>query len=135
MIQRIQTLYLALSGVCFIVVVLFRSAYAQESLPWLVWVILGLNVAAGLDAVAAIFLYKDRKKQLTIVSLLQYVALVAILASFVGLYLSGAISEVPANVGALGALALPVAGYVLIRMAVARIRKDIELVRSMDRLR
>lgn len=135
MIQRLQSLYLLLGGLAFIAVAPFKSALVQEALPWVMPAALGLSGLVTVFAVVVIFLYSDRKRQLKLVGLLQYMAILAILAIFAGLYFSGGIMEASTNMGVMALIALPILGYVLIRMAGMRINKDIQLVRSMDRLR
>ena len=135
MIQRIQSILLLLGGLCFVDIFFFQSALAQDGMPWLPWVAMVLHGLTALGAIATIFLYSDRKKQLQFATIVQYLAILAIAASLASIYFSGSINEVPANTGATAVLVLPILGYILIRIAGSRIRKDIELVRSMDRLR
>ena len=135
MIQRVQTILLLLGGLCFLDMAFFQSAMTQEAMPWLPVGVLALHAVTAIGAIGAILLYKDRARQLKVVSIVQYLALASLIASFAGLYLSGAVMELPGNTGALALIILPALGYILIRMATGRIRKDIELVRSMDRLR
>jgi hypothetical protein len=135
MIQRIQSLYLLLGGLAFLATLFFRSVLTQEQMAWVMPAALGLCVLVTIGTVALIFLYADRKRQLKLVSWLQYLAILAILAVFAGLYLSGGIMESTQNIRAMASMVLPVVGYVFIRLAGYRIHKDIELVRSMDRLR
>ncbi len=135
MIQRIQSVFLLVAALAFIGTGQFRHVLAMETETWILPAVIGLNVLVGLGALVSIFLYGDRKKQLGFISLIQYAALIALVAAFGALYLSGGLVEIPNNLEALALLILPVAGYILIRLAGARIKKDIALVRSMDRLR
>ena len=136
MIQRIQSVFLLLSSLSFLGTGFFRTAVVGvESFEWLPMALLGLNGLVGVGALAAIFFFKDRKQQLKTTNFLQYGAIVALLAAFGASYLSGALNEITTNVGAMALLILPILGYLFIRLASARIKKDIELVRSMDRLR
>ncbi len=136
MIQRIQSLFLALAALTFLGTGFFRSAIAvEESLAWLPMTLLGLNAVVSVGAIIAIFSFKNRKKQLQLTNLLQYLAILALVAAFGAMYLSGGINEITSNVGVMALIALPVLGYVFVRLANGRIKKDIELVRSMDRLR
>ena len=135
MIQRIQSVYLLLAGLAFIGTSLFRHVLAMDTQTWILPTVTGLNVLVGIGALVSIFMYSDRKKQLGIISLLQYVALFVLLAAFGALYLSGGLAEITANLEVMALLVLPVLGYVLIRLAGTKIKKDIALVRSMDRLR
>ncbi len=135
MIQRLQSLYLLLGGAAFLGTLLFRSALVLDTLPWIMPVAVVLNVLVSAAAIGLIFLYGDRNRQRKLVDWLQYLALLAIVAVFGGLYMSGRVMEASEDAGVLAMLVLPVLGYVLIRLAGNRIQKDIELVRSMDRLR
>ena len=135
MIQRIQSVFLLVAAFAFFGTGLFRHVLAMETETWILPAVIGLNVLVGIGALVSIFLYGDRKKQLGLISLLQYTALLALVAAFGALYLSGGLIEIPANLEATALLVFPVLGYILIRLAGARIKKDIELVRSMDRLR
>ncbi len=135
MIQRIQSIFLLLAALASLGTAVFRTELAAETHTWLLPAVLGIQGLVALGALIAIFLYKDRKQQLKTTTLLQYLAIVGLLAAFGGLYLAGGLMEVPANLQATGLLLLPVVGYVFIRLAHGRVKKDIELVRSMDRLR
>ncbi len=104
-------------------------------MPWVVPVVFGLNALVGLVAFVALFQYADQTRQLKIVVLLQYLALVAILFTIAAAYLAGTVELLPDDVPALLALVFPLAGYVFIRLAGQNIKKDINLLRSVDRLR
>ncbi|MFK7845866.1 MAG: DUF4293 family protein [Rhodothermales bacterium] len=135
MIQRIQSIYLLLAGLLFGATVLFRNVLAQDTNTWILPAVIGLNIAVGLGALVSIGFYGDRKKQFKFASLLQYMAIVALLAVFGALYFTGALQEIMGNIEVMAMLGMPVVGYVMIRLASMRVKKDIELVRSMDRLR
>ena len=135
MIQRIQSVFLLVAALAFIGTGLFRHVLAMETETWILPAVIGLNGLVGIGALVSIFMYGDRKKQLGLIFLMQYSALFALVAAFGALYLSGGLAEIPGNLEALALLILPILGYILIRLAGARIKKDIELVRSMDRLR
>ena len=135
MIQRIQTIFLSIAALVFLSTILLRSQIASEALTWVAPVVIGLQVLAALVAIASIFLYNNRRQQLKVVSILQFLALIAIIGMFAGAYMAGLVEELPENTTGLLLLVLPMVGYVLIRLSGQRIKKDIELVRSMDRLR
>ncbi len=135
MIQRIQSVFLLLAGLAFLGSGFFKDVLTEETMAWLMPTVVGLNALVAIGALVNVFLYNDRKKQLQIASMLQYLAIVAILAAFGGLYLTGRLAEASSNPAAMALVGLPVLGYVFIRLATMRIKKDIELVRSMDRLR
>lgn len=135
MIQRIQSILLFIAALVFIATIFFRSHIASETLTWVVPVVIGLQVLAAVVSVATIFLYNNRRQQLKMVSILQFMALIAIIGMFGGAYMAGLVEELPENTMGLVLLVLPMVGYVLVRLSGQRIKKDIELVRSMDRLR
>ena len=135
MIQRVQSILLLLAALVFVATVFFQSVIATASMVWVVPTVLGVNIVVAVVAILAIFMFSDRKQQLKIVTILQFLALFAIVAVLAGIYLSGAINQLSGNVMAIILLVLPLVGYVLIRLAGSRIKKDIELIRSVDRLR
>lgn len=135
MIQRIQSIFLLLAALASMGTAAFRVELMQATYSWLMPAVLGILGAVALGSLVAIFLYKNRKQQLKITTSLQYIAILGILAAFGGLYLAGGLMEVPANLQATGVLLLPVLAYIFIRIARGYVKKDIELVRSMDRLR
>lgn len=135
MIQRIQSVFLLLAGVAYMATALFRTVYINEGQEWIMPTVLGLNGLVALGALVAIFLYNDRKKQLQVLNMLKYLALVVIVAAFGALFMLGALAEAASNTGVMAMIGLPVLGYILIHLAAGKVKKDIALVRSMDRLR
>ncbi|MEM8488864.1 MAG: DUF4293 family protein [Bacteroidota bacterium] len=135
MIQRIQSIFLLLAALACLGTAAFRVELMQETYTWLMPAVLGVLGLVALGALVSIFLYKDRQQQLKMTTILQYVAILGVLAAFGGLYLAGTLMEVPSNLQATGLLLLPVFAYVFIRIARGYVKKDIALVRSMDRLR
>ena len=135
MIQRIQSLFLLIAALLFLVTFFFRPIIASETLTWLFPTVVGIHAVVALVAIWAIFLFNNRKQQLKIVTLLQFLALIAIISVFAGAYMTGLVNDLPGNTLGIVMLVLPMVGYVLIRLAGQRIKKDIELVRSVDRLR
>ncbi len=144
MIQRIQSLWLLLSGIGFLIhwwpgIALFKTQqqgegvfsdgmfYATESYAALI----GSGVA-GILCLVAIFLYRERVMQTLIVA----VACMVQLAFAVGwpYYLVFRAGQSSQSVPGL-ALWISVAGLLLCWLAVRAIRRDEALVRSMDRLR
>ncbi|HYE97244.1 MAG TPA: DUF4293 family protein [Rubricoccaceae bacterium] len=141
MIQRLQTLYLLLgAGLlgCFLALVGPWSEAAAPFLPWLGYAttaLAALGIAVGL---LAIFLYKQRERQQAVILTALVLTLLLVLA------LGGALAYLHFQVGmrveegeAVGyfTLLLPVAAYLAYWMARRGVRRDIALVRSMDRLR
>ena len=135
MIQRIQSVFLLLAGLAYGGVGALQGVLAQDIYTWMPPTILVISGLVALGALVTIFLYNDRKKQLQLASILQYLGLLALVAVFGGLYFAGAFDALGENIMAILAAVLPILGYIFVRLATARIKKDIELVRSMDRLR
>ncbi|MFD2162457.1 DUF4293 domain-containing protein [Paradesertivirga mongoliensis] len=154
MIQRIQTIWFFLATVTFYALFLFAYVHVPqngsaralkvsgvyESLNGQVVIteqFLGLSIATALIGALpffAIFLFKDRKKQIAIA----YVAIIAILGHFFWLYKTtkGVIGDFqlqPANYGI--GIFLPSITILFLIFAIKGIRKDEKLIRSTDRLR
>jgi hypothetical protein len=152
MIQRIQSLWLFMAGMALTAMffmplgtfLLPRGMYAcsvwgttiSGNLPALSWPCWPMGVCALISvllSLGAIFAYRNRSLQ---VRLTRYASAVKglLLLMAVGLFLA-----VPHSTGALVsygvALPLPLIGIVLDLLAVRGIRKDEELVRSLDRIR
>ncbi len=146
MIQRIQTLYLALAGLGLLGTFGLPFAATPEAVATSQLfadghfdvhdhvVLTVLAALGGLTAFAAIFLFKNRPLQLRI-TLLSLVAAILLLIVAVVLFLNdaGSLGEISPQDG--WGVALPLVAIVLLILAQRRIRKDEELVRSMDRLR
>lgn len=141
MIQRIQTVYLLL-GVASLAGLLFIDPIwggaAATTQPWFAPVVLGLAGLAAAVAVAAVFLYKNRERQRTVIVGAQGLTVLLMLALYAGLFLSDALYvrtaegfDVPMLLG----LVLPILAYIFFLLARRGVTRDIELVRSMDRLR
>lgn len=141
MIQRIQSVYLLLGAVALLALLFFDRIWQNEAVAELAWyapvlLILGA-VAVGL-AVAAVFMYKDRRRQVKLVMGAQWATLLFLAAMIGGFLLVGAtglLAESAADFGGLIALLLPILAYIFFFLARKGIERDIELVRSMDRLR
>ena len=141
MIQRIQTVYLAL-GVLALVALLFMRAVwegpAAETQGWFTAAVVGLGSLAAVVAGVALFLFKDRPRQRKAIVLAQLVTVVLLVTLFGGLYLADALyvrTTQGVDRGMLITLLLPLVAYVLFLLARRAVTKDIALVRSVDRLR
>lgn len=141
MIQRIQTIYLVLAALCLLALLLVDDLWAgplAEAVGWFsVTMLFGVGLLS-LGALAAIFLYKNRAQQRSVVMGLQVGALVLAVLVFVAAYLADALSVMGAegfDVSRLLLLALPLLAVVFFMLARRGIERDIALVRSMDRLR
>ena len=145
MIQRVQSIYLLLSGGSFLGTFFTPFADSEVAVPGTVLAdqefstldstgMIVLFAVAGLAALAAIFLYANRKLQIQI----SYGAMVAGLVAYgVGVLAFMQDGDAIGNVavdGEVGAL-FPLVGAIMAILAVRHIRKDEKLVRSADRLR
>lgn len=141
MIQRIQTVYLALGAIALLSTAFFQdpwSSAAAESFQWFLPSLIGLLSASTLTALGAIGLYMNRKKQRKVVVGAQTLTVAYLIALYTGFYLSGELVLRTANGvkwGTTIVMLLPVAAYILFYLARRAIHSDIELVKSMDRLR
>lgn len=141
MIQRIQTVYLlvgaaALIGLLF-VDALWASGVAERQawFPPAVFVLGGLAVVV---AVIAVFLYKQRERQRTVVVAAQVLTVLLMGALYGGLYLADVLYVRTAEgweAGLLVGLFLPILAYACFTLARRGITRDINLLRSVDRLR
>lgn len=146
MIQRIQSIFLLLAGatgltqpaVDFATV---PAAVAGSELfadaQYDVFDSMGLLIpflAGGALAVVAIFLFNNRKNQL-LVSRISFLAYLVGIALTVIFYMRDAIYQGTAEPNDGVGLYLPIAGLILLILAMRYIGKDEKLVRSADRLR
>ena len=141
MIQRVQTVYLLVAALLiglFLGFVDIWLAVAGEAFGWLGAVVYGLGGLTAVVALVAIFLYKQRAQQARVVRAAQWLdlLLVVVVAGVVG-YLSFRTDADLSTAGPVGyaVLLMPVFAYVALRLARLGVQKDIDLVRSMDRLR
>lgn len=141
MIQRIQTLYLALGAIALFATAFFSdpwSSQAAESFTWFLPAVIGLLTVSGLVGLGAIGLYTNRKKQRKVVVGAQVMTVAYLIALYTGFYLSGELVLRTASGvkwETTTVLLLPVVAYILFYLARRAINNDIELVKSMDRLR
>lgn len=139
MIQRVQSLYLLLGALMVLGLLLvndiWQGAVAQAQ-PWFAPTLLALTGLTALVAVGAIFLYRQREQQLRVVVGARWLAVVMLGVLIAGFYLAGALPQITSS-GEKGLLpvGLLVLAYVWFRLAHRGIRKDIHLLRSVDRLR
>ena len=141
MIQRPQTLFLIL-GAGFLAVF---AALTFEWLPGLatmsaVYAPLTATAAvlAAVVALAAVFLYKARKRQRAVVGVAQALALLSLVPLLAGLFLSTPDAPAVAPEAGYGPYLIalvPLVAFILLRMARRGVDRDIATIRSMDRLR
>lgn len=141
MIQRIQSLYLLIGAIALLAIFFLDYPWDTQAAeaygaygPAL---IVGTLATAGV-AIGAIFLYNNRPRQVTVVVAAQGLTFLTALLLYGPLFLTG---ELTVRVdgalawGRIAALTLPAVAYVLFLLARRAIKADIELVKSMDRLR
>jgi hypothetical protein len=156
MIQRIQTVYLALAGIFLIIPVALRSSLATLSIPngeyhltpitvslitkvssQTMFGSYSIAVAFALSlilTVYAIFQFKDRKFQIRLVQMAFALQLVIAILTFYYATRMADFSE-DASVSYQPALVILLVNVVLYFLAYRGIKKDDALVRSTDRLR
>ncbi len=141
MIQRIQSVYLLLGALSLAFLGLFGSVWESQAAALFVWFVPAVAIvgaATVLTALAAIFMYGNRSKQVKTVLAAQVMTLGLMVVLFGGLFLAGdfeAMQAPGADVWNVFVLLLPVATYILFYLARRSIQRDIDLVKSIDRLR
>jgi len=141
MIQRIQSVYLFFGALLLALVVIFSNAWMGTVVALhtsLSWVVFALSALGGLFGFATVFLYKDRKMQTRLIAIAQWIdlALIFVLVAALGMFTFGSEQSAPLpSAMSYVVLLLPLAAYILLSLARRAVRKDIEIVRSMDRLR
>lgn len=138
MIQRIQSVYLLGASIlcelfASLLYVMPEIALGGYRIPFVIaFALLGL---AGLGTV---FLYKNRELQARVVRWLAFTSILFVIGFLVVFYAVGDLELVVAT-GALGSIiglaVVPVVAVSLLFRTHKAIRRDIELIRSMDRLR
>lgn len=141
MIQRIQSVYLALAVALLGLEYSFDSVWkgaSAEAYTWFVPVTMGVFTLAAIGSLGAIFLYSQRKRQRSLVILSQVIIVVGLLILFGSQYATDSLplrSLSNASFENWASLISPILAYLMLLMARIKIDKDIALVRSMDRLR
>lgn len=141
MIQRIQTVYLFLGALALATLGLFDMPWnstAASTHGWFVPSLAGLIVLTVGLALWAIFLYERRETQRTVVVGVQVATVLLAGVLYGGLFLTAELTFTgPQGIvwGRAVVLVLPILAYVFFYLARRGIVHDIELVKSMDRLR
>jgi hypothetical protein len=141
MIQRIQTLYLLLGALSLAALGFFDMPWnsaAATSHAWFVPSLAGLLVLTLGSALWSIFLYERRETQRTVVVGVQVGTVLLAGVLYGGLFLTSELTFTgPGGLewGRTFVLTLPILAYVFFYLARRGIVHDIELVKSMDRLR
>ncbi len=148
MIQRIQTVWLALAAVClgglflspaqfFAIGITDGESQKTELMIDHLLVKIAFGIAAAI-AVTAIFLFKNRNLQVMAVKFGLFSLLMGFVFGGLGSYsYFEEARKLDANAKFLfgPAIALPILAFIFLLLALRAIRKDEKLVKSMDRLR
>lgn len=147
MIQRIQSIFLFLASACSFSLFGLPFANVEEKVANSALfsndtvynlsdstALLGVYVLAGFLALAAIFLFKNRKQQTVVARIAAVVNLIGIILAVV-LFMQDPVMESSVTPDDGLGLYLPILGFVLNLLAIRAIGKDEKLVKSMDRLR
>lgn len=138
MIQRIQTLYLVAGALLLALFVALGDGWAQaiaDNVSWLGVTGYALAGVTALLALVAVGLYKNRDLQRRVILGAQWLDLALVVVVLVGLYLTTDSDAPTAPVGLYLVALQPVAAYVLLRLARQGVTRDIDTIRSMDRIR
>ncbi|WP_299767435.1 DUF4293 domain-containing protein [uncultured Dokdonia sp.] len=136
MIQRIQSIYLALAGIVSIALPFVFSLYADAE-GNAVWakddpIILGLFALSAVLSFIIIFLYKKRQNQFVLgrLTIILNFVLLGVLV-YRSQILSGGTAVLEKGIG----MIIPLISIVLLALANKAIKRDEDLVKSVDRLR
>lgn len=138
MIQRKQSVYLVLGALCVAAMLFFDGTFegrASETLAWYVPSLLVSGALVVLAALFSVFIYRNRAQQQKMVVAVQVLTLIFMILLYGGLFLAGGLAPALEQPGDAVALVLPILAYVFFYLARRGIQADIQLVRSMDRLR
>lgn len=136
MLQRIQSIYLFIAALVSSIAPMFlglyadnqgKTIYAQED-----FLLLGMFMASTLLCIITIFLYKKRQNQFVLgrlTILLNFVLLGVLL--YRSQILSGGAAALEKGIG----MVIPLVSIVFIALANKAIKRDEDLVKSVDRLR
>lgn len=97
------------------------------------WGILTFSTVQTILPIVALLSYKNRKRQklLSTCMLLGHILLLGTIIAYSYAYAS----DLKASVGYYYGMALPVVGYILVRLALRGVQKDEDLIRSTERFR
>jgi peptidoglycan/LPS O-acetylase OafA/YrhL len=147
MIQRIQTLFLLLAAICSFLLFAFPFAsvpakvensalFSNDTVYNLSdnYALLAFYALVGVIALAAIFLFNNRPRQIMVGKVAMGIHLLAIILTIVFFSQDAVMQSETTPNDQLGLYA-PIIGLVMLILAVRAIQKDEKLVKSMDRLR
>ncbi|MBK6498141.1 MAG: DUF4293 domain-containing protein [Saprospiraceae bacterium] len=145
MIQRLQSIFLLISGISFYS--LFGVPFATSSTPIpnllndLIYniqdspILQVLCILGGLISIGAIFLYQNRPLQLKMSYLVTVISILLPLVAFLLIFNEGTITSKADQISDSFGIYLPIVSLVFSILAARYINKDENTVRSMDRLR
>jgi len=145
MIQRIQSIFLLLSGIAFFSLFMVPFATSDVVIPQLfndlVYniqdspILLGLCILGGLISIVAIFLYNNRPLQLKMTYVATVFSILLPLVVILLIYNEGTSGANADKIDDKLGIYLPFVSLVFSILAARSIGKDENTVRSMDRLR
>ena len=136
MIQRIQSIYLILASIASLALPFIFSLYATSD-GTAAWakddpIVLGLFALSGVLSLITIFLYKKRQNQFVLgrLTIILNFVLLGVLV-YRSQILSGGTAVLEKGIG----MVIPLISIVLLALANKAIKRDEDLVKSVDRLR
>jgi uncharacterized membrane protein len=145
MIQRIQSIFLMLAGVTMSALFKVPFAISDKPIPHMMndqvyniqdsTILIILTATAALLAIGAIFLYTNRDLQVRIGYIVIVCSVLLLLVTALLFYNERTLNTQQANIEDQIGLYLPLVSILFASLAIRSIRKDENLVRSMDRLR
>jgi drug/metabolite transporter (DMT)-like permease len=145
MIQRIQSIFLLLAAVGFLILYKLPFATSDASIPTLLEdkmynvtdhvILIVLSALGGLLSLATIFLFNNRILQLKMSNILIILSILLPLVAFLLIYNEGTAMVEDANIQDEAGLYILAVNLVTTFLASHFIKKDQKLVSSMDRLR
>jgi Na+-translocating ferredoxin:NAD+ oxidoreductase RnfA subunit len=145
MIQRIQSIFLLLSGLSFLALFKVPFAMSTEPIPNLLSdlfynvqdspILMALAGVGGLVTIGAIFLYNNRGLQLKMTNLSIIASILLVVVAVLLMYNERTLTTKASLIEDQLGIYLPIISLALSIFAGRYIRKDENIVQSMDRLR
>lgn len=145
MIQRIQSIFYLISGLCFAGLFKFPFATSDVSIPQLLSdrvynvmdniVLIILALAGAIISIVAIFLFKNRTMQIRSGYIIIILSILTPLVAFLLIYNEQTAVRDASGINDEPGIFLPVVALIFAFLANRFVKKDDKLVKSMDRLR
>jgi len=137
MIQRIQSAYLLVAFLLLEFAASLLYVMPEIGLVGFRLAFAGLSALIGLGGLVSIFLFKKREIQGAVVGSLRLIAVVLVLGLWASLYRTGDLAVLAAGgfLGIAGILVAPLVATAAFHLARKAIQRDVDLIRSMDRIR